>query len=141
MLRIFPMILIAVVAYNVLVFGCGAVGQHDIAALLENGVSLALFSGDSWKITLGDGFVMGALLLLFVEIIKAAGTSHREIINHGLSMLTFVGAVVEFLVLKGFGTSVFFLITLMCLFDVVAGYTISIVAAKRDLSMAPHDPH
>jgi hypothetical protein len=29
----------------------------------------------------------------------------------------------------------------MCLFDVVAGYTISIVAAKRDFSMAPHEPH
>jgi hypothetical protein len=141
MLRIFPMILIVVVAYNVLVFGSGAVGQHDIAAMLKSGVSLALFSGDSWKITLGDGFVMGALLLLFVEIIKAAGNSHREIINHGLSMLTFIGAVVEFLVLKGFGTSTFFLITLMCLFDVVAGYTISIVAAKRDFSMAPHEPH
>jgi hypothetical protein len=141
MLRIFPMILIAVVAYNALVFGSGAVGQHDIAAMLESGVSLALFSGDGWKITLGDGFLMGALLLLFVEIIKAAGNSHREIINHGLSMLTFIGAVVEFLVLKGFGTSTFFLITLMCLFDVVAGYTISIVAAKRDFSMAPHEPH
>ena len=34
--------------------------------------------------------------------------------------------------LKGFGTSTFFLITAMCLFDVVAGYTISIIAAKRD---------
>ena len=141
MLRIFPMILIAVIAYNFLVFGSGAVGQHDIAAMLESGVSLALFSGDLWKITLGDAFVAGALLLLFVEIIKAAGTSHREILNHGLSMLTFVAAVVEFLVLKGFGTSTFFLITVMCLFYVVAGYTISIVAAKRDLSMAPHEPH
>jgi hypothetical protein len=29
----------------------------------------------------------------------------------------------------------------MCLFDVVAGYTISLVAAKRDLSMAPHEAH
>ena len=27
----------------------------------------------------------------------------------------------------------------LCLFDVVAGYTISIIAAKRDLSMAPRD--
>lgn len=141
MLRVFPMILIAVVAYNILVFTSGAVGQRDIAALLDQSFSLALFSGDSWKISLGDGFVTGALALLFVEVIKAAGTTHREIINHGLSMLTFVGAVVEFLVLKGFGTSTFFLITAMCLFDVVAGYTISIVAAKRDLSMAPHDPH
>jgi len=27
----------------------------------------------------------------------------------------------------------------LCLFDVVAGYTISIIAAKRDLSVAPRD--
>ena len=50
-------------------------------------------------------------------------------------------ALVEFIMLKGFGTSTFFLITIMCLFDVVAGYTISLVAAKRDLSMAPHEAH
>ena len=139
MLRVFPMILIAVIAYNVLVFGSGAVGQHDIAALLGSHVSLALFSGDLWRISLGDTFVAGALLLLFVEIIKAAGTSHREILNHGFSMLTFVASVVEFLVLKGFGTSSFFLITVMCLFDVVAGYSIAVVAAKRDLAVAPAD--
>jgi len=29
--------------------------------------------------------------------------------------------------------------TAMCLFDVVAGYTVSIIATKRDLSMAPRD--
>ena len=56
-------------------------------------------------------------------------------------MLTFIGALVEFIVLKGFGTSTFFLITAMCLFDVVAGYTISIIAARRDLSVIPHDDH
>jgi len=27
----------------------------------------------------------------------------------------------------------------LCLFDVVAGYTISIIAAKRDLLVAPRD--
>ena len=77
--------------------------------------------------------------MLFVETVKAANSTHREILNHALSMLTFVAALVEFIVLKGFGTSIFFLITLMCLFDVVAGYTISIITAKRDLTMAPHE--
>ena len=48
-----------------------------------------------------------------------------------------MGAVAEFAVLKGFGTSTFFLITLMCLFDVVAGYTVSIVTARRDLAVVP----
>lgn len=141
MLRIFPMILIAVIAYNVVVFGSGVAGQNDMAAILGQGFSLTVFSGDVWKVSLGDMFLVGTLGLLFAEIIKATGTSHREIINHGLSMVVFVAAMAEFLVLKGFATSTFFLITAMCLFDVVAGYTISLISAKRDLSMAPHDQH
>ena len=141
MLRIFPTILIAVIAYNIMVFGNGAAGQHDMATVLSGGFSVPVFSGDIWKVSLGDMFVAGTLGLLFAEIIKATGTSNREILNHGLSMVVFVGAMAEFLVLKGFGTSTFFLITTMCLFDVVAGYTISLISAKRDLSMAPEHQH
>jgi hypothetical protein len=138
MLRAFPLILIAVGAYNALVFGGAAMG-HDAGFLLSQNFIVRVFSGDAWKISLGDGLVALALVLLFVETVKATRTSHREIVNHALSLLTFVGAVVEFIVLKGFGTSPFFLITAMCLFDVVAGYTISIIGAKRDLSIAPPD--
>jgi hypothetical protein len=137
-MRAFPMILIAVAAYNLLVFG-GATTGHDTASLLGQNFPVAILSGDIWKITLGDGLLALALLLLFIETIKAARTSHREIINHALSLLTFIGALTEFIILKGFGTSVFFLITAMCLFDVVAGYTIAIIAAKRDLSVTPPD--
>jgi hypothetical protein len=101
--------------------------------ILAHGATIAMMSGDTWRITLGDGFVLLGFIFLFVEVIKATRSTHREILNHALSMLTFIGALAEFLVLKGFGTSTFFLITAMCLFDVVAGYTISIVAAKRDV--------
>jgi hypothetical protein len=139
MLRAFPLILIAVLIYNALVFGGQAIG-HDAAILLSQNFAVTIFSGDVWKISLGDGLLALSLLLLFIETVKATGTSRREIVNHALSMLTFVGALVEFIVLKGFGTSMFFLITLMCLFDVVAGYTISLLAAKRDVHVPPHDP-
>ena len=140
MLRAFPKMLIAVLAYNVLIFGGGAMG-HAADRLLAQNIPVTVVSGDVWKISLGDGLVALSLVLLFVEIIKATRTSRREILNHALSTLTLMGAVAEFAVVKGFGTSTFFLITLMCLFDVVAGYTISIVAAKRDLSVAPQDDH
>ena len=140
MLRAFPMILLAVAAYNLLVFGGGAAG-HEVNALLAQAISIKVVSGDLWKITLGDGFVATALLLLFIETVKATRTNTREILNHGLSLLTFIGALVEFIVLKGFGTSTFFVITAMCLFDVVAGYTISIITARRDMSVIPHDDH
>jgi hypothetical protein len=137
-MRAFPMILLAVAAYNLLVFGGGAAG-HDVTALLNQAITIKVVSGDLWKITAGDGLVALSLALLFIETVKATNTSKREIINHALSMLTFAGALVEFFVLKGFGTSTFFLITAMCLFDVVAGYTISIIAARRDMSVLPRD--
>ena len=56
-------------------------------------------------------------------------------------MLTFSAALVEFIVLKGFGTSTFFFITAMCLFDVVAGYTISIVSSRRSVAIEPPEYH
>ena len=130
------MILIAVVLYNGLVFGGGAAG-HDSVSLLAQSFALHLFSGDAWKISLGDVFVAASLLFLFIETVKATRTSSREILNHALSMLTFAGALVEFITLKGFGTSTFFFVTAMCLFDTVAGYTISIIAAKRDMNVVP----
>jgi hypothetical protein len=141
MFDIFPLILIAVALFNALVFGAGAAGQHDIAALLNRGAVLPMFSGDAWRVTLGDGVLTLTLILLFVETVKATRTTTRDILNHALSMLTFAGALVEFLVLKGFGNSTFFFMTAMCLFDVVAGYTISIVAAKRDLTVTPPEYH
>ena len=70
-----------------------------------------------------------------MEIVKATRTTSKEIINHGLSMLVFVVALIEFITLKGFATSTFFFLTLFTLFDVVAGYTISIVAAEHDLGL------
>ena len=137
-MRAFPMILIAVLAYNLVVFG-GFTTGHDTANLLGQNFPLTVFSGDVWKITVGDGLVALALLLLFIETVNAARTSHRAILNHALSLLTFIAALVEFITLKGFGSSAFFLITAMCLFDVVAGYSIAVVAAKRDFAVAPTD--
>ena len=131
----FPMILITVILYNLLYFGGGVVGYRDMPALLEHSFSIRMFSGDIWRITVSDLFVVLALVMLFIETVKAARATAREILNHAFAMLTFCAALVEFIVLKGFSTSAFFLITIMCLFDVVAGYTISIVAAKRDVAL------
>ena len=136
--RAFPKLLIAVLVYNILIFGAAGLGRQA-ADLLAQNFPLTVFSGDVWKISLGDGLVTLALALLFVEIIKATRTSRREILNHALSTLTLMGALAEFIAVKGFATSTYFLITLMCLFDVVAGYTVSIVTAKRDVAIVPPD--
>ena len=135
MLRLFPLLIIPVLVYNILAFGGGVAGNHDVAGLLSHGPNLPMFSGDIWHFSLGDLLILVSTVFLFVEIVKATRTTAREIINHGLSMLTFVLALIEFITLKGFATSTFFLIMVFALFDVTAGYTISIVAAEHDLGL------
>jgi hypothetical protein len=134
-LRLFPLLILPVIFYNLIAFGGGVAGHHDIACVLQHGVDMKVFSGDIWHFSLGDLLLFVSFILLFIEIVKATRTTANEIINHGLSMLTFVLALIEFITLKGFATSIFFFIMTMALFDVIAGYTISIVAAEHDLGL------
>ncbi|MEJ1970408.1 MAG: hypothetical protein WDN03_17540 [Rhizomicrobium sp.] len=137
MLRAFPLLLLSVILYNLVALGGGLVLHMNIQDALsyDHALNIHLFSGDDWKFSFGDFMVLLTLGLLFVEVVKATRTTSRQIVNHGLSMLTFVVALIEFITLKGFGTTPFFLIMMMCVFDVVAGYTISIVAAEHDLGL------
>jgi hypothetical protein len=136
MLRMFPLLSIIVIIYNLLAFGHGLASHNAMEAFLtQNAVTIHMFSGDVWNFTIGDFLILIALVLLFVEIVKATRTTSREIINHALSMVTFVVALIEFITIKGFSTSAFFFIMAFTIFDVIAGYTISIVAAEHDLGM------
>jgi hypothetical protein len=137
MFRLFPLLIIPVIIYNLFALGGGVIGHYDIQDLLSlnHSVTVHMFSGDYWKFSFGDLLILISLILLFVEVVKATRTTANEIINHGLSLLTFVIALIEFITLKGFATSPFFFIMIMTLFDVIAGYTISIVAAEHDLGL------
>jgi hypothetical protein len=134
MLRLFPLLLVAVIAYNLVAFGVGF--AHGSAyETLNHGFKIHMFSGDDWRFSVGDMLVTFALLLLFVEILKSTRTTARQLVNHGLSVLTFIVALVEFIILHGFATTTFFLIIVMTLIDVVAGYTISVIAAEHNLAL------
>jgi len=134
-LRSFPLMIVAVVIYN-LICAVHGFNPDETNALLAMSVPLTMFSGQVWHFSVGDLVVLVGLAMLFVEVVKATRTTAVEVINHALSMIVFIIALVEFLVLKPFATTPFFLIMVMALFDIVAGFTISIVAAKRDLGVA-----
>ena len=84
--------------------------------------------------TLGDLMVVGALVLLFVEIVKATRTSNASVIDHLLSAIVFVAFLVEFLLVRGASTSLFFILTVIALIDLLAGFSVSIRSAARDVS-------
>ena len=133
MVKSFPLLLVPIIVYNVLIFGGAVVAGSDANTFLARAASLTMFSEDVWRFTLGDLIVLLTLGLLFVEVIKSTRTSATQVLNHALSMLTFVIGLTEFLVLRGFSTTTFFFVVVMAFFDVVAGFTISIVGARRDL--------
>lgn len=127
LLRAFPFLALLVVAYNALiVFGGGTTGVVVGAVRLP--------SGDLWSVSAGDVFVVTALVLLFVELVSASART-VSVVNHGLSLIVLVVCVVEFLMVQGCGTPEFLYITLIVAIDVLAGYSISVRLARRDLAI------
>ena len=131
-LRIFPALLIAIILYNVLAVANGFAGNEAMQSFLaREHVTFHMFSGDAWDVSLGDLVLGVAFICLFIEVLKAARMT-RELVHHGLAVLVFLIALVEFIVVKGFSTSVFFFVLVITAFDVVAGYTIAVAAGEHD---------
>lgn len=133
-LRAIPLMVIPFVLYFLLVL----VGV-DLSGSLTGEDGLTLLSGGQWKFTWGDLLLLITFVVLFVEILKATYTSTASLLDHGLSMLIFVACLVSFLTVQQAASSVFFLIMMAALIDVIAGYTIGIRVARRDIGFGGMD--
>jgi len=134
-IRSLPLIVFAFIMYNVVVlFGGSGSANETLRTVLFSLPSVR--GGENapvWSFTWGDLIILVTLLLLFVEILKATYTSTASLLDHGLSMLVFIACLVQFLMVDAAFTSVFFMIMVATLIDVVAGYTIGIRVARRDI--------
>ncbi len=136
MLVAIPLLLIPVVIYNIVVlFGVSGQGAYlgADAMLREPLFSVSMTSGASWDVGVGDLILFLSLLLLFFELLKSTSSQKVAIVNHALSLVVFIVCLVEFLLFKGFATSTFFLILTMVMLDVLAGFIVTIIAARRDM--------
>ncbi|MFK7892380.1 MAG: hypothetical protein AB8B63_16300 [Granulosicoccus sp.] len=86
-------------------------------------------------LTVSDCFILTSVFFLYVETFKATRTSVSSIIDHAFSLLVFIVALIEFLVIPRLGNVTFLIITLAALMDVVMGFTVTISTAKRDFSV------
>ena len=129
-LRSIPSIVIAFLIYNAVVFASGSTDVLN-SALFE----LPMLSGGVWRFEVGDLIILITLFLLFAELIKSTYTSASSLIDHGLSMVVFIACIVEFLLAPLAATSTFFLVMVATAIDVIAGFTIGIRVARRDLAI------
>ena len=130
MFRAIPLLIVPLAIYNLMMLS----GEVH-AALSGHLFSVDLLSGAVWSFSVHDAFVVGGVLVLYFEIFKSTGTGMASVLDHTLSMLVFIIYLVEFLVVGACGTSTFFALSLMSLLDVIAGFTVSIVAARRDFAI------
>lgn len=133
-----PLMVIPILIYNVIAFGGAAFSTAEAvrARMDVEFISIPMSSGAEWIITPGDGLITLSLVMLFFELLKSTGIGRAAILNHAFSMILFIGCLVEFLMFDAFATTVFFLILLMALMDVMAGFMVTIASARRDINMA-----
>jgi len=133
LLDAFPLLLLAVIFYAAFVV---VTGSDSVPTVLGSPIfHMPIISGDSLAFSRGDLFVLFTIVALFVEVLKSTNTGAISLLNHGLSTAVMVLCMVLLLIARGFGTSTFLFITLLTLFDVVGGFVITIIAARRDLSV------
>jgi len=134
-----PLMFLPVAAYNILVFALagGYASTTANAQLTAPLFELRTAPGGVWPISLADVLLAAALVVMFVELVKSTHDRRVAIVNHGLSIALFVGCLTEMLLAAAFATSTFFLITLMVLLDVLAGFMLAIAASRREPGLRP----
>lgn len=128
-----PLMAVPLIVYNLVLFGL--IGTNIQSPWDDPILVMDMISGASWVMTLGDLMIALGLILLFFEILKATRVGTNSIVDHLLSTFILVAFLVEFLLVQGAATAVFFLLMMMTLIDVLAGFSVSIRSATRDVSL------
>ena len=130
---IIPLTIVPLILFNIIGAASGLAAWSKV--LFE----LHMISGTAWSFTLGDLMVVIGVACLFGEVLKSTVSSSREIMNHLLSTLVFIVYLIEFIIVGYAAHSVFFILMILSLFDVTAGFSITIKTARRDLSIGHAD--
>ncbi len=127
----FPLLLIPFVIYNIVAFILRL--PDDIWT--TQAATVHMMSGQDWVLTWEDLLLAFSIFLLWIEIIKSTRMGMRSIMDHILAMALFVAMLVEFLLVRQAGTSTFFLLMIIALVDVLAGFIVSIRSSQRRLEI------
>ena len=132
MLQMFPLLAVSLVVYAILTF---TTGTANTAWYDTQFLTIPMMSGDNWVVTGGHLFIVFSMVLLFIELLRSTKTGTASIMNHAFSVLVFIVALLLFIMMQGFGNSVFFIYMSMTFLDFMAGFIVTTVTARRDLAV------
>ncbi|HEV7255298.1 MAG TPA: hypothetical protein VGN97_19610 [Mesorhizobium sp.] len=132
MLRSIPLMIVPLILFNLApmgLFGAGSADPWD-----EPVAGFGMVSGGAFTLDWGTVLVTLGLLLLFAELLKSTRTTNASVVDHLLSIFVFVAFLIEFLLVPAAAHPVFFLLMVIALIDVLAGFSVSLRAAGRDVN-------
>ena len=131
-LVLIPLLVIPWLLYNLLGFTMFGGQPGGWATQL---FQIRMVSGAEWSLTWGDLMLLIGIIALFFEVLKSTNTGRSSLVEHMLSTVLFIVFLIEFILFGAAASSTFFLLMAMSLVDVVAGFSISITGAGRDVTM------
>ena len=102
MIAAIPLLIVPFILYNLGMMGI--LGSGGVAVFEDTVFSMTMLSGAIWTMSMGDLTIVIALVLLFVEILKATRISSKALMDHLLSMVLFIVFLVEFLLVANAAT-------------------------------------
>ena len=127
----FPLLLIPLAIYNIIVFLMPGVSLADPL------FKLTLMSGAEWPVTLSDILLALGIMMLLFEVIKGARPGAKYLTDHLLSLIVFGAAAAEFVLWPKFGTSTYFLLALLALVDFLSGIALRARRGTQKASAVP----
>lgn len=121
----FPLLLVPFAVYNMIAFLTPGLEWTAPA------VTVHMMSGRDWVLSWEDILLAFSIFVLWIEIIKSTQIGTRSVIDHILAMALFIIMLVEFLLVQRAATSTFFLLMIIVLVDVLAGFIVGMRSARR----------
>jgi hypothetical protein len=128
----FPLLLIPLAIYNIIVWLMPSVSFTDSLP-----IKVPLVSGVEWAITPGDILLTLSVVLLLFEVMKGARPGAKFLTDHLLSLVVFAATAAEFVLLRPFGNSIFFLLTLLTLVEFLSGVSLHTRRGRAARQAAP----
>ncbi len=121
----FPLLLLPFAFFNMVIFLLNIPFSDTVFTIpLVSELTMPPVFERSMPVTLGDLLVAIGMLLLYVEVVKAARPGGRTIMDHVLALILFLAMAAELVLVPRAATSVLLLLTVLGFVDLIAGLSI-----------------
>jgi hypothetical protein len=127
----FPLLLIPFALYNMVIFLLNMPFTDTV-------FSIPLMQERRLPVTTGDLLVLLAMLLLYVEVLKAARMLNKGIMDHVLSFLLFAGMVAELVLVPKAATTTLLMLAGLSFVDVIIG--LSFIGRRKPQEVVLEEP-